>query len=595
MDRLTVAAALIAFGFVLAPLDAGDSGVPASVPSTASLARAPVKEVTAFKDGHAFVLHEGELPTSGGNVVLDHLPAPVIGTFWPYSADPKAKLRSVTAARRKVRVPQAALSIAELLEANVGAKVLVREKDATYAATIRAVPGRPSPEPTPPPIPSFEEDARSLPSPAAAVKGSIVLLETEDGVKAVPIDRIQDVTFRTAPRETATVEESRSLLTLQLDWSGGEPSKTARIGMVYLQKGLRWIPSYKVTIDGQGSAAVRLQATILNELTDLENATVHLVVGVPRFAFEETADPMALQQAAAQLSSYFQRDARTAYAFSNAIMTQQLRMNEARVARDSEAPSGGVPLLSDEARSEDLYIFTLQRVTLRKGERMVVPVAECSLPYQDVFTLEIPVSPPPEVLQHFNGEQQAELARLFRAPKVQHKLRLNNTGPHPLTTAPALILRGERVLAQGMMIYTPRGAKSDLDTTTAVNVLARKDERETGRAPNALNWQGSSYARIDLAGTIRLTNVTGRPIEVEVTRFVLGTADKALPNGTSEQLNAMEDGRVALSTETPNWWGWYSWPWWWTHVNPMGRLRWTARLQEGQSAELGYAWHYFWR
>lgn len=593
MNRLTAVAAMVA-GLGLQPLDAGNSEAPAPVPSTASLASVPVKEVTVFKDGHAFVLHEGEAPISDGSVILDNLPAPVIGTFWPYSADPRAKLRSVTAARRTVLVPRTALSISELLDANVGAKVLVREKDVSYAATIHAVPARAKPDPIPSLASSSADDARALPPNSAVVKGSIVLLETEDGVKAVPIDRIQDVTFRTAPRESATVEESRGLLTLRLDWPGGEPPKTTRVGMVYLQKGLRWIPSYKVTVDGQGSAAVRLQATILNELTDLTNATVHLVVGVPKFAFEETTDPMALQQAAARLSSYFKRDARTAYAFSNAIMTQQARMTETRSARDSDALAGEDALLSDEALNEDLYIFTLQRVTLRKGERMVVPVAEFSLPYQDVYTLEIPVSPPPEVFRRVSSEQQAELARLFRAPKVQHKLRLHNTGPHPLTTAPALILRGERVLAQGMMTYTSRGAKSDLDTTTAVNVLVRKDERETGRVPNALNWQGSAYARIDQAGTIRLTNAAGRSIELEVTRFVLGTADKALPDGSAEQLNAMEDGRVALSAETPSWWGWYSWPWWWTHVNPMGRLRWTVRLQEGQSAELTYAWHYFW-
>jgi len=47
----------------------------------------PIKEVTVFKDGHAFVAHEGEMPVDEhGNVVMDYLPAPVIGTFWPYSA-----------------------------------------------------------------------------------------------------------------------------------------------------------------------------------------------------------------------------------------------------------------------------------------------------------------------------------------------------------------------------------------------------------------------------------------------------------------------------------------------------------------------------
>ena len=58
-----------------------------------TLANMPVKEVTVFKDGHAFVLHEGSMPTDAdGNVVLDYLPTPIIGTFWSYSAQTNAKL-----------------------------------------------------------------------------------------------------------------------------------------------------------------------------------------------------------------------------------------------------------------------------------------------------------------------------------------------------------------------------------------------------------------------------------------------------------------------------------------------------------------------
>src|ERR1035441_1085466 len=52
----------------------------------------PIKEITVFKDGHAFVAHEGAMPTDEhGNVVMDYLPAPVVGTFWPYSAEKRAK------------------------------------------------------------------------------------------------------------------------------------------------------------------------------------------------------------------------------------------------------------------------------------------------------------------------------------------------------------------------------------------------------------------------------------------------------------------------------------------------------------------------
>ena len=76
----------------------------------ALLEQIPIKEVTVFKDGHAFVLHEGTLPVDHqGRVHLDHLPTPVLGTFWPYARGKNVQLKSVRAARQKVRSKQAAL------------------------------------------------------------------------------------------------------------------------------------------------------------------------------------------------------------------------------------------------------------------------------------------------------------------------------------------------------------------------------------------------------------------------------------------------------------------------------------------------------
>src|SRR5262245_22533144 len=87
----------------------------------AALARMPVKEVTIFKDGHAFVLHEGALATdAAGNVLMDYLPAPVLGTFWPYTTTSDAKLEAVVAGQRRVLVEQTALSLIDLLDGNAG-------------------------------------------------------------------------------------------------------------------------------------------------------------------------------------------------------------------------------------------------------------------------------------------------------------------------------------------------------------------------------------------------------------------------------------------------------------------------------------------
>ena len=85
---------------------------------------------------------------------------------------------------------------------------------------------------------------------------------------------------------------------------------------------------------------------------------------------------------------------------------------------------------------------------------MVVPVTSFDLKYEDVFTVDIGFAPPPEVWRNFNNQQQTEIAKVFRAPKAMHIIRLTNSSKFPITTAPALIFKDGRVLGQGMATYT---------------------------------------------------------------------------------------------------------------------------------------------
>jgi hypothetical protein len=556
-----------------------------------TLGRMPVKEITAFKDGHCFVVQQGQLPTdTAGNVLMDQLPAPIIGTFWPYSAERDARLVGVVASERRMFVPRTALTLRELLEANVGTQAIVTEVNSNrYSARIVGFPER-----------SSEELARTSPPNSGEKlpeKGNVVLLRTAEGTKAVNVDRIQDVTFQNEINSSVNNEEFRNLLTLKLDWNGRRPNANASVGLFYLQKGVRWIPSYKVELDGKGQAVVKLQATILNELTDLVDADVNLVIGVPSFAFKDTIDPIALQQTAAQLSQFFGgnpngRNSLIAQNFSNAIMTQQGRMGEYRAGEGQDAAG---PELPEGAKNEDLFVFSLKHITLKKNERMVVPLAEYTLPYRDVFTLELPFAPPPEVRGNVNSSQQQELAHLMNAPKVMHKVRFTNKSAQPLTTAPALILRDGRVLSQGMMTYTAPGAETDLSVTTAVDLAVKKSDLETGRTPNALQHDNNSFTRINLKGTIKVTNHRGQPVYLEVTRHVLGTVSDAGQQGAVEKVNVFENGDYVGAGDYPAWWNWYGWPSWWHHVNGISRVTWKTTLEAGKNIELDYGWHYFWR
>lgn len=534
------------------------SSVPAEDDPISTL---PVREITVFKDGHAFVLQEGEVPVGeSGNVVLDNLPQPIMGTFWPYAAESGATLTGVVAGKRAVNVGKQALNMAELLRANVGAAVTLTERSGRESSVI---------------IADVFESA------------DLLLLKTEAGTRVVSLSSVLDVVFHGEGETMLDKEELRDLLTLDIQWDGA-PREKARVGMAYLQKGFRWIPHYRVSVDGEGLATIRLQATLINELVDVEDVTTNLVIGVPSFAFKDTLDPIALQQAAAQLSPYFQQNQQTAFALSNAMMTQTARMGE---YNHIATPSTGSGSSESDAgtRNEDHFIFTIEHVTLRKGERMIVPVVEFTLPYRDVFTLDVAMVPPPELQQHFNSQQQQNLAQLFHRPKVMHQLRLDNSSEFPLTTAPALILKGDRLVGQGMMTYTPLGCEVDLELTAAVDIPVNKADEELGRTPNDIKWHGYNYDRVDLRGELRLFNRKDTPVVIEVVRHVLGEVDSVDGGGTARKVNVFEDeGLFGRSYH----YGWYYGYNVWNRVNGIGRITWTVELEPGESAELGYTWHH---
>jgi hypothetical protein len=596
---------------LLSPLTLADPATPLT-----ALAKLPVKEVTVFKDGHAFVLHSGRMPVdASGNVVLDALPSPVLGTFWPYSADKNARLVSVTASAHKVKLERTALSVRELIEANVGSAVTITEtpinpgRDAQpviYSAVIDSIPTQSGEEleaTTPP------GTGEKLP-----VKGGIVMLKTATGVKAVPFERILDVTFSNDVKTKLANEEFRNLLTLGLDWANQQRQNEADVGMVYLQRGLRWIPNYKIAIDGKGQAVVRLQATLINELTDLQEVTAHLVIGVPSFAFAATQDPIALQQQAAQLSQYFANPGNignnidTNYALSNAMMTQQARMGEVRYG--AARPQAGAPAadlgpdVASQGKAEDLFLFTVRKLSLKKGQRTVLTVAEYKVAYKDVYALDIPVAPPAEVFRQFDDARKAELARLFNSPKVMHRIRVSNTTAAPFTTAPAILVQNDRLIAQGMMTYTAPGNSVDIDMTNTVDVVVKKTDTETARVPNAQILDGTNYMRVDLSGKIALTSFAKQNIEVEVTRHIMGNLDTVDKDGKKQSLNLLEDatyaptggrGSASYGYASPYWYHWYNWPWWWSRFNGVSRVTWTATLEPQKTTELNYTWHYYWR
>ena len=177
--------------------------------------------------------------------------------------------------------------------------------------------------------------------------------------------------------------------------------------MGYVQKGLRWIPAYQITIDGAGQAKVKLEATLVNDLADLDGVVANLVIGVPTFDFKGMLDPISLQTRP--------RAGRAAGRTRRQLPLERDHEPDGDPVAAERAGRRRAPsepeVVGQRRRTRTCSSSRVKNVTLRRGERMVVPVVEFEIPYKDVYTLDYEFGPPPEVRGQMDAQKQEELAQ----------------------------------------------------------------------------------------------------------------------------------------------------------------------------------------
>ena len=561
----------------------------------------PVVELTAFKDGHALVVREGPLPVEDGTAEVAGLPEPLFGTFWPGVIGGGAKLASATAGYQTVTVERTPLTAEELLTAAVGARILVHEgrtedgDPLVYEATILA---RPTRSPAERRRAGEESDTGQ---PLLPQRGPTLLLQTDAGVRAVPVGSIDEFTLLGGPDAVPRVIEDHAVrtgLTLRVVPDGGGELPGEVTGeLSYVQPGFQWVPQYRVVLGEDGEAAVSLQAALVNDLIDLRAARVNLVVGVPSFAFEGRTDPISLQVAYEKARSLGRRPARGLPGLSNSFQTR-MRSPAAAPAADmmmESAPAPAAPSVGEGTRNEDLFVYEVSDVTLARGERMTVRVRDFSVPHEDRYAALFPAVPPRELIR--SPDQQEQLARLLTEGNVTHSVVLKNTADAPFTTAPALLYRAnergrDTILAQGLMTYAAPGGESEIDLGTAVEVSTDLSETVTGRRSEPTPRGTKSTERVGLSGEITVTNRRPEPTTVTLTRLVPGVVDGVGGDGESRELGPADlaklpPGASVLSD--------YGVPNWWVSLNPLSKIEWAVTVDPGATKTVTYDWHYFWR
>ncbi len=512
-----------------------------------------IRRVALFKNGLGYFVAHVPLPADGGReVAIGPLTPPARGTFW-VSHPRHVKLRDLVARRAEVLEDAPAISVIELLRANTGRSVRLYFS----AGGEECVEGRllymAEPREGPDPDPYSSAPVRAMrPAVRPPEQGRLIVLETEQGTLAADPYMVLRVEF---PDGDASMEVGLRRDAVRLVGRLEEPAPGQALTVSYLAKGITWAPSYMVDVTAEGTARIAAKAVIVNEALDLDAVEVALVTGFPHLMFGDVLSPLSLKQSLAEFLLAL-REGESVQERLASVVTQN-------VAYYREALERALPEYSAAAAgeaAEDLFLYPVGDVRLKRGQVGYYPLFTESVPCEHIFKWHVP-DYADEDNRRTGGPQDED------AQVVWHALRLQNATTVPWTTAPAQTVRGDQILGQDVLGYTPPGGEATLRITQAVAVKAEQTERETERERNAAQYHGYSYDRVTVQGRLAVHNFRDRAVKLQITKALSG-----------EVVSAEPDAEIETTARRLR------------RMNPSQVLTWTLELAPGQKREITYTY-----
>jgi hypothetical protein len=512
-----------------------------------------LQHVALFKNGLGFFTSEVTCPEKKDEFSFVPSVAASHGTFWvAYPA--KVELINLTAKEVELEESIEAISIEELLRANVGKEVEL-SFDNKGESAIRGL------------LSCFTEN-RSQPQPGPyaprriiqlPVRAGLIIVKTKEGDVAIDSQAVKMVKVVDGKLEKTFTNKSKSM---QLDVKLGASAGGKKLTVSYLAKGITWAPSYIVDIADNNQAKISVKAIVINEACDLNDVTVQLVTGFPNLQFADVVSPLAMKENLAQfLQALIRRQSEQGRSgVMDNVMSQRAEAYD-RSSLGVEMPSYGAGKAGKVA--EDLFLYPVNNVHLAKGEVGYLPLFTESVPYKHIYQWEIP-NYIDEDDRHSSNRRGGEEEPVER---VWHCLRIENTTKVPWTTAPAETVKEGIILGQDILEYTPTKAETTLKITQAVSVKAEQVERETERKRNAAQFYGYSYDLVTVEGELSVTNFQQKDITLEITKALSGEIKLSQPEAKVETL--------AKGLK---------------RVNPNKKLTWTIDLKAGESTQLEYTY-----
>ncbi|MBV6458855.1 MAG: hypothetical protein HONBIEJF_01993 [Fimbriimonadaceae bacterium] len=442
-----------------------------------------LKSVAIFRDGFGYYVREGQVKLENGWATTNFVPAAVRGTIYFYTLDKGDRIDTVITTKDNRLEFGSPAELRTKLSDKIGLRLVV-----TTSSGQR-----------------FEGELAKL-------LDDMLLLQVGQGYSAVPYAQIAAISLPGFP--------------VKLKIDGKDPNKLTRLGVAYLQDGIRWEPSYVLNVSGS-TANLQLRATLHNTTESLSKSEVLFVVGSPFVSNRGIPDIFG----------------------TSAVPVDANKGVEAPAAKSPERPgtaeSGGSaapPPMAAIAGEEagELYFYRKPNLSLATNDIAMV----------SIFQQDVPISP------SFDWNADGE--------EVIYLLNIKNVTKQPLTTGPVFVIEDGKAVGQETIRYTPAEGSAELRLSRGIGLRVEKTEAEQKRG-SAVRIGRSDFVPVTLKGTLSITNFRTTAAEVRVTKTVRGKVVSQSHGGTIRNTQT-------LSGE----------------VNPINDLLWKVKLTPGETVSITY-------
>lgn len=351
------------------------------------------------------------------------------------------------------------------------------------------------------------------------------MVDSSEGFVFVDRDSIKYMTVtKDPPQEPYRKKIEKPALAFKVKGSG---PTTVRFG--YLTNGLGWVPSYRLDIRESGKLVLQQKALIRNERRPFHQAALALVSGFPNIQFGHIP---SLFNEGSTWHSFFQ-----ALGSPNSDRGASLRNISTQAVIFRPELAGEVPSSNLDQGSQDIHFQSIGPMSLARDQVVLVNTAVETAEYRREVVWEIPD-------RRLGDGRYRSMEKTEEEPSLWEEVIFKNPFGFPMTTAPAMVFSGGKIMGQTKSNWVNPGALNRLRVTKALSLEVSAKERVLDEERRTTKLFGRLYEVETVQVDLKIRNARSERVSVKVDKLFSGELAKA---GGEPELTVLEEGAYGIN------------------------------------------------